>query len=781
MIEIDPRFTKTRQNARRRHLRRIALRSAMALCLAAAIITPIWITTDATTRLMAWWSIGADDGETLVQMESDVVVAPVVSADVFLDIPGDPTLLRFDSAAAERSAPLTGPAVLDIARVGLPSADRLRLVREDLVVAQRRLMTALPSSPQDFAAFQEQRARAFTAPVFATQQDTLTFASLDAEVELGDLTDSYGAALEGEDAPALAAPQAAPAANTTSIAFLRPEAERRALYREVIVTLSLPRDLSDVLAENGLPEAAAQSAAGEIATLIAGAATLEAGSVVALRVSGEGAQARVLQLSVYGPQGYLGSAARSDAGPLVAGSDPWINDNLLVLANAGLDAQAEQGSTDGEYRLLDALYSAAIRNGMPTALAGEIVGLVSKVHNLEQVARQGDEVTLLFAPRAGPAGETVGQVLFVSIDGPSGRMPCYVVPDPKAGGFECFVPGLMQPGPNGAPNGGGFVTPVSGIMTSKFGPRMHPIHRIVRLHAGVDWAAPTGTPVYAMAAGKVALAGDGRGYGNLVILTHAGGLETRYAHLSKFGTDISTGSIVGAGQIIGYVGTTGASTGPHLHFETRRGGTPVDPLIVMAGPRAVDPGSQAVEALIEQIIRVESAGDPNAKNTRSTATGLGQFISSTWLRMMQSYRPDLVATLSRDELLNLRRDPTLSREMVKKLAQENENYLRNRGHQITAGRLYLAHFLGPEGANRVLRASPDNTILNLMGDDVVRANPFLAQYTVADLRNWADRKMRGRGRAATAVAAAPAPVPVKASPEVALFQQMVDDMIESTG
>ncbi|MEP3920908.1 MAG: hypothetical protein ABJM46_20525, partial [Ascidiaceihabitans sp.] len=156
----------------------------------------------------------------------------------------------------------------------------------------------------------------------------------------------------------------------------------------------------------------------------------------------------------------------------------------------------------------------------------------------------------------------------------------------------------------------------------------------------------------------------------------------------------------------------------------------------------------------------------------------GQFISSTWLRMMRDYRPELHSTMSKQDLLNLRRDPTLSREMVTKLAQENESFLRKRGHNITAGRLYLSHFLGPGGAHTVLSAANDDTIARLMGAGVVKANPFLRNYSVLDLKNWADRKMRGRGKGSSVAIAAP-PKPV--SPEVKVYKDLVDQVLKEVG
>jgi peptidoglycan DL-endopeptidase CwlO len=117
---------------------------------------------------------------------------------------------------------------------------------------------------------------------------------------------------------------------------------------------------------------------------------------------------------------------------------------------------------------------------------------------------------------------------------------------------------------------GGVVWPVNGPVVSPFGMRWG------RLHAGVDIAAGSGTPIRAAAAGQVVLMGWVGGYGNYTCIQHGGGLSTCYAHQSSFAT--SNGASVGQGQVIGYVGCTGHCFGDHLHFETRTGGSPVDPM-----------------------------------------------------------------------------------------------------------------------------------------------------------------------------------------------------------
>ena len=161
-------------------------------------------------------------------------------------------------------------------------------------------------------------------------------------------------------------------------------------------------------------------------------------------------------------------------------------------------------------------------------------------------------------------------------------------------------------------------------------------------------------------------------------------------------------------------------------------------------------------ALADLIITAESNGNPRDKNKKSSATGPAQFLDDTWLEMINAYRPTLAAGHSQKEILALRRDPDLSREITTRFMQRNAKILRKRNLPVTPGTLYLTHFAGVAGAIAIL-SGPDNehaaTIMakadasgHLTRAKLVAANPFLADFTVADIKHWAATKMQSSGR-----------------------------------
>jgi murein DD-endopeptidase MepM/ murein hydrolase activator NlpD len=150
----------------------------------------------------------------------------------------------------------------------------------------------------------------------------------------------------------------------------------------------------------------------------------------------------------------------------------------------------------------------------------------------------------------------------------------------------------------------GMTWPVNGHVTSYFGYRYHPILHFTRFHAGLDIGAAWGSPIIAAADGQVVTAGWTGGYGRAVQIAHGGGISTVYGHMSQVVAE--QGSFVHAGQLIGYVGSSGLSTGPHLHYEVRRNGTPVNPLAVRFNSvQVADTGLvNAVKARLKALLSV---------------------------------------------------------------------------------------------------------------------------------------------------------------------------------
>jgi len=155
-----------------------------------------------------------------------------------------------------------------------------------------------------------------------------------------------------------------------------------------------------------------------------------------------------------------------------------------------------------------------------------------------------------------------------------------------------------------APVESGMMMPANGPITSYFGNRYHPILHFTRFHAGVDIGAGWGSPIVAAGDGQVVGAGWAGGYGREVQIAHGGGLISLYGHMSEIVAQ--PGSFVRRGQLIGYVGSSGLSTGPHLHFEVRQGGTPVNPLgVYFAATPVADPHlADAVKARLKALLSV---------------------------------------------------------------------------------------------------------------------------------------------------------------------------------
>jgi murein DD-endopeptidase MepM/ murein hydrolase activator NlpD len=169
-------------------------------------------------------------------------------------------------------------------------------------------------------------------------------------------------------------------------------------------------------------------------------------------------------------------------------------------------------------------------------------------------------------------------------------------------------------------------TPVDGArISSGFGSRLHPVLGYTRMHKGVDFAVPTGTPVMAAGAGTVSFMGWANGYGNFVVINHSNGYATAYGHLSRFAPGIHMGSRVRQGQVVAYSGNTGMSTGPHLHYEILVKGEQVNPLKVKVAQGRKLAGSE-LRTFLDSRLRTDSllASTPLETKVADIATDLRQ-------------------------------------------------------------------------------------------------------------------------------------------------------------
>ena len=735
-MQVDPRFRQMGQTARRRRRKSAALRGGAAGLAALALGGVIWW--QFAPRIVNLWTqlTGADQ---MTQVEAEFDIAPVTPGDTFTDIPGDPMIIpRMDQGAATPGQTVMAPAALMNASLGGARGGELTVLNTDLRAPDQLLVASLPATREEFAMFQAERSRARRAAADAASQT-----------------------------PAPAASPADPAQPAVSgTVFLREPAYRTPIWTDSLIKTTTPRSLAAILTENGLPEADAQRIADRMRASFNLPDEVQPGTLLALRYRGEGAAKQVIQLGLYQQGQYLGSMAMAASGQLVPAADAWADQKAVTETLAG-----KAGAEFQPQRLLDMIYSAALRSNLTPDEAGSALAMMSKIHDLDGFADPADRLTVI-REKTPPGIEA--PILFIGVSGPSGDKPCYMLSQPGAdqAGPACFTRRQVA-----LPVGGGaaLTPPVAGVMTQRFVPLPEggaaPTAKDL-LRGHVMWSAPQGSPVRAAAAGTVAAITNDPAFGPSVEITHADGSTSRYRGLGTVSTALAQGSDIAAGAQIGTVGLPAGQTQPGLIFQLLEGGAPVDPSARLGGTAPVA-GSGAVEALIGRIIQVESAGNARARNPLSTASGLGQFIESTWLRMIRSYRPDLLASMSRAEVLELRFNPDLSREMVRHLAQENEAYLRARGHDITAGRLYLAHFLGPGGADQALRADPANSVAAVMGGAVISANPFLRSYSIADLRNWAERKMSGaRGSSGGETVMTDAPI----SPEVRAFIAAIDQI-----
>ncbi len=227
----------------------------------------------------------------------------------------------------------------------------------------------------------------------------------------------------------------------------------------------------------------------------------------------------------------------------------------------------------GRAEIETSLSGSAAKAGIPASVIARTIQIYSWSVDFQRDIRRGDLVEVMYERTETPDGDLVrgGEVLYARLNVNGRDIPVYRF-ETRDGRIDYYTPEgnsirriLMS-------------TPIDGArLSSGFGMRRHPISGYNRMHRGLDFAAPTGTPIYAAGDGVVEKAAYWGAYGNYVRIRHNSTLKTAYAHLHNFARGITSGTRVTQGQVIGYVGTTGRSTGPHLHYEVHVNGEQVNP------------------------------------------------------------------------------------------------------------------------------------------------------------------------------------------------------------
>lgn len=282
-----------------------------------------------------------------------------------------------------------------------------------------------------------------------------------------------------------------------------------------------------------------------------------------------------LRVAVFGDSGNQGTVALSDIGKFLPVQEPAD----MQVADLAPEDGDEEGS--GRITLYDSIWETALRHEVPRPVIENMIRVYSFDVDFQRRVRAGDAFEVVYEPdEAGGAGGVIYAGL--TVGGEERRYYRYQTPDD----------GLIDFYDDDGKSAKKFLVrkPISaGQLRSGFGMRRHPILGYSRLHSGVDWADRTGTPIYAAGNGTIKKAAWTSGYGRRIEIQHANGYVTTYSHQSGFAKGIREGMRVRQGQLIGYIGSTGLSTGAHLHYEVLVNGRFVDPMrIRLPRGRALD-------------------------------------------------------------------------------------------------------------------------------------------------------------------------------------------------
>jgi murein DD-endopeptidase MepM/ murein hydrolase activator NlpD len=277
------------------------------------------------------------------------------------------------------------------------------------------------------------------------------------------------------------------------------------------------------------------------------------------------------------------AAALSDTGTYVP-----VDIRNVDNESTDQDDDADVDDADGGVTLYQSLYETALRNNVPQAVVDEMVRIYSYDVDFQRKVRPGDSFDVLYSEDTNSDGTHEVRYASLTVGGDAKKFYHFRTPDD--GQYDYYD--------DSGKSAKKFLVrkPVAvGIETSPFGWRVNPLLHIKEFHAGVDWGAPMGTPIFAAGNGSIEEIGPKGGYGKYVLIRHADGYETAYGHMTAFARGLQVGDHVRQGQVIGFVGSTGMSTGAHVHFEIHINGRFVDPMTVKLPRGRVLDGSTLAE------------------------------------------------------------------------------------------------------------------------------------------------------------------------------------------
>jgi len=351
-----------------------------------------------------------------------------------------------------------------------------------------------------------------------------------------------------------------------------PKAEQRAdpVVEERDVTVKKGETLETVLRAYGATPDQIRAITVSLSTRVK-VATITEGQRVRILIApgprpGDGRQ--VVRVVLFSERGIDAIAATNDRGLFVSVAPP--DDSTSHQSVASKDGTEEEGEDEGSgARLYDSLYETALKNELPRQTIEELVRIFGYDVDFQRRVSPGDSFEIFYGQ---DEDNGLPEVLYaaLTIGGEARRVYRYQGDDGSVDFFDEAGRSLKK-----------FLVrkPIAeGVLRSGFGSRFHPILGYTKMHTGVDWANKIGTPILAAGNGTIIKAGWESGYGRRIEIQHANGYVTSYNHQSRFANGIAPGIRVKQGQVIGYLGNTGLSTGPHLHYEVIVNGHFVDPM-----------------------------------------------------------------------------------------------------------------------------------------------------------------------------------------------------------